>query len=84
MENLRPRKGKGLPKGVVLNFCSKIHGKADMSVSLRLRQVKPRTGQPKGVYGRSKGRGSPGPGGSPGLLLPGGFRRASWRRAPPT
>lgn len=63
MENLRPRKGKRLPKGVVLNFCSKIHGKADISVSLRLRQVKPRTGQTKSVYGRSKDRGSPGPGG---------------------
>ena len=53
MESLRPRKGKELPKVIVPNSGSKVDRKAVMSIFLRLRPVKPRTGHPKSVYRRS-------------------------------
>lgn len=45
---------------IVPNVGSKVHGKAIVSIFLRLRQVKPRTGHTKSVHRRSKERGSPG------------------------
>lgn len=43
----------------IFNFCLKIQGKAGMRVSLRLRQVKARTGGTTSVYERAQERGGP-------------------------